>query len=83
MSKFSLINRLEEDRNQQVAADPNAPNITYQRYDIDVGDKPTGVLIPIRECDNFEKRMSDETNVTDRKLTKILREFRALRVREE
>lgn len=83
MPKFSLINQLDDEYKEQAKKDPNAPNITYLRYDLDINDKSVGVLIPMRECTNFENRIMEEENLSNHKMKKILREFRGLWVREE
>lgn len=82
MSRFTLINKLDDEHKEQVSKDPNAPNITYQRYDLDVNGKEQGVLIPVRESENFETCVSEMAYVSDQKLKQIVREFRGLIVRD-
>lgn len=78
MSRFSLITEIDNNRKDIESRDPNAPNITYQRYDLDVGGSEMGVLIPIRECDNFETTVSELDDLTTHKLKKLVRDFRGL-----
>ena len=82
MSKFSLINQLDENAKNQASKDPNAPNIKYQEYDIDIGNDSVKILIPIRECDNFENTIMEEGNLSNYKFKRILREHRGLLVRD-
>lgn len=82
MSKYSLLSQLDEKAKQEAAKDPNAPNITYQRYDLDIDKKEIGVLIPIRECDNFEARLMETEKLTNHNLKLIVREFRGLFARD-
>jgi hypothetical protein len=83
MSRFSLINNIDDQHKKEAAKDPNAPNITYQRYDLDINGHEQGVLIPVRECENFETRVSSMAHLSSQKLKEIVREFRGLIVRED
>lgn len=83
MSRFTLIDSLDEEHKEKAAKDPNAPNITYQQYDLDVNGEERGVLIPVRECNNFEEYVSKMTHITEPKLKQIVREFRGLMVRDK
>ena len=83
MSRFTLINKLEEEHKEQSAKDPNAPNIKYQQYDLKVGRIEQGVLIPVRECQNFEDSISEVETLTERKLKQIVRGFRGLIIRDK
>lgn len=83
MSRFSLINDIDDERKKVESRDPNAPNITYQRYDLDVGGKDVGVLIPVRECDNFEEAVMEVEELSTLKLKKLIREHRGLFAKDE
>ena len=83
MSRFKLINDLDDEHKKEAAKDPNAPNITYQQYDLDVNGQERSVLIPVRECENFETRLSNMTLITEQKLKQVVREFRGLHVRDK
>lgn len=82
MSQFSLLNNLNEE-STKVPEKSGGHNITYQQYTIAVDNKDVGVLIPIRECDNFENTLSTADNLTNYKLKKILREHRGIFVRDQ
>ena len=82
MSRFTLINDIDDERKELEAKDPNAPNITYQRYDLDVKGQEVGVLIPVRECENFENAVIEVEELSSIKLKKMVREFRGLLVRD-
>ena len=83
MSRFTLINKLDDEHKKQLAKDPNASGIEYQRYDLDVSGTESGVLIPIRESSNFEAHILEVGRLTQYKLKQIVREFRGLHVREQ
>lgn len=78
MSKYSLLKNLETE-----ATKPKGTGITYQRYDLPVEDKEQGILIPVRECDNFEASLEDFEELKESDLKILLRKHRGLRVREE
>ncbi len=82
MPRFTLINNLDAEHKKEAAKDPNAPNITYQRYDLDIDGKEQGVLIPVRECENFETSLSKMSYISNQKLKQVVREFRGLIVRD-
>ena len=81
MSEYSLLKNLEQEAVE--ASKPKGTGITYQRYDLPVGDKEQGVLIPVRECDNFETSLEDVEELNEKDLKTLLRKHRGLRVRDE
>ena len=83
MTRFSLINNIDDEVKKEAAKDPNAPNITYQQYDLDVNGQERSVLIPVRECENFEACLSEMALITEQKLKQVVREFRGLHVRDK
>lgn len=78
MSKYDLLKNLGE-----TASKPKGTGITYQQYIIPVDDKDTGVLIPVRECENFEASLEDFEELKLQDLKGLLRKHRGLRVRDE
>lgn len=78
MSKFSLLSRLEERAKKEAAKDPNAPNIVYERYELTVTGKDVAVLIPERECTNFENSLTETTSLTMFSLKNIVRDHRGI-----
>jgi hypothetical protein len=78
MPKFSLLAALDKQAAEDKNKDPNAPNIVYERYEIDVRGKPMGVLIPEREVDNFEATLSEAGEISSHQLTKIVRAHRGI-----
>lgn len=78
MSQYSLLKNLEAE-----ATKPKGTGITYQRYTLPIGNKEKDVLIPVRECDNFESSLEDFEELTERDLKGLLRKHRGLRVRDE
>jgi hypothetical protein len=78
MSMFSLLSGLDRDAKAAAALDPNAPSITYQQYDIPVSGEETCVLIPERECNNFENAVIEAGELSQIKLKKLVREHRGI-----
>lgn len=78
MSKYTLLKNLETESSK-----PKGTGITYQRYDLPVEDKERGILIPVRECEQFENSLEDFEELTEKDLKLLLRKHRGLRVREE
>lgn len=78
--KFSLIRTLNEKENPRQC---DAPKIAlkYQTYDIQLNNNTnlTSVLIPLKECDNFETKLSNLDFIDESILKQLLREFRGLR----
>jgi len=57
-------------------------NIKYQQYELVVEDKPQNILIPVRECELFEKTLNDYDSINKVQLKKILHEHRGFRKRD-
>jgi len=73
MKDFTLIKSLEEGESA-----PERLGIKYQQYEIDVDSKPTNILIPLRECENFEQNIGNFENITKSNLRTLLREHRGI-----
>ena len=75
MDQFDLIKELQE-KSEQEQQDTSQPKITYQQYDIDILGGSVPVLVPLRECENFEDTLSTISTLTKEKLKDVLREHR-------
>lgn len=80
MPKFSLIseytNIIKETPKQK------SNKSIYQEYIIEVESKECSVYIPLRECENFENVINSKTFIDNGQLTKLMREFRGIRNRD-
>ena len=78
MKDFSLIKQLDEDDKNDGRILPDG--IEYQQYELKVDGNERVVNIPIRECDEFEKVITEMSEPLNRKSLKLLlREFRGIR----
>ena len=79
VTTFSFIKTLQK---QEIEPEKVDSGIKYQQYDIVVEASPRSVLIPIRECQSFEKVMLEHSDLTSREIRKILRQFRGIYKRD-
>lgn len=74
---FRELSNKKEDNNQPVVV--NTPTIKYQEYELTVENKQQTVLIPLRECENFENTLSEYEFINKLQLRKILYKHRGMR----
>jgi len=77
VSNFSLIRDLNKPSEKPKKQEP-AYGIKYQSYELQVEGKDIPVLIPIRECENFENVISNIEDLTESKLKQVTRDMRGL-----
>jgi len=73
MDGLDLIKKLHT---QSLHPDTTISGVSYQEYDVTVFKKNITVLIPLRECEHFEQRISQTLVLTSHKLKQTLKEFR-------
>ena len=74
MADFQFIKDIDKTSKTKTVSEGN--KIEYQEYTLTVLKEDVTVHIPIRECDNFEKRISEVNLLTKYKLKKILTDSR-------
>lgn len=78
MSDFSLIKNLNTQSKKPKEQKPTGYGIKYEQYDVSVEGKEITVLIPLRECTNFENKITQIKDLTPEKLKQVTRELRGL-----
>jgi len=81
MPKFSLIS--EYNNIIKEAPKQKSNKTKYQEYIIEVESKECSVYIPLRECENFENVISEETSIDEDQLRRLMREFRGIRNKDK
>mgnify|MGYP000079475438 CR=1 FL=1 len=77
MSDYSLIKAIQEGKIKEKPS-----GIKYRHYDIIINNKNASVLIPLRECDLFERNINNLEEITKIILKKLLREHRGILQRD-
>jgi len=75
MGKYNLLQNLQHPTPQE---EPKS-SISYQQYDLIIGQETQCVLIPVRECENFEQSLETVDELTSDILRDILRKYRGIK----
>lgn len=78
MEGLELIKLLEKEIHKP-EKEKNKPKIKYREYVLSVEGNDVSVLIPLRECSNFEDRVDEIDFIGKYDIMKLLREFRGIR----
>jgi len=81
VNKFEFIKKLQNHEQIEETVEKK-PKIEYQQYEIMVDSSPIEVLIPVRECSNFENKLNEYDSLTSKKLRELLRTFRGIKKRD-
>lgn len=75
MGKYDLLQNLQH----PLPSEEPKSSISYQQYDLVVGNETQSVLIPIRECEKFELSLEKVDELTSDTLRDILRTHRGIK----
>lgn len=79
MTDFSFLKSLQNSSKRTSVAEEAKKHINYQEYTVLVEGNEIDILIPLRECEEFEKTLSAHDVLEKKDLKSILRQHRGLR----